>query len=165
VMSTAETVFSIETKRFGLIEVSAERILEFKMPILGFETFLRYVLIEHEPESPFQWLQSVENPELAFVLTQPALFGIPYAITLTEEVAETLKIQQAEDVVVFTLVTVPEENPTQMTANLLGPVVINIHHNLAGQVPLQDPALSTRTPLMPPSNELPGEFISKSQEA
>ena len=143
----------IQTERFGEVDVPDERILSFVEPILGFEESKQYFLLEHAPDSPFHWLQSVQEPELAFVVTNPALFNIPYEITLNDNVLDLLKITTAEEALVFNIVNVPADNPTKMTANLLAPIVINQENGRAMQVVLKDSDFAIKTPLLPQSNQ------------
>ncbi len=143
------TIRQIETSRFGTVEVEEAKILCFVAPILGFEHLKNYVLLERKENFPFTWLQSPEDPELAFVLTNPKFFAIPYEFALPDEAVEQLGIEKAEDVQVFTIVNIPNDDPTKMTANLLAPVVINQLNFQAMQVILQDASLSTRTRLLP----------------
>lgn len=141
----------ITTSRFGTVTVEEKTILEFVSPILGFEHLKRYVLLDHAENSPFKWLQAVEDANLAFVVTNPKFFGIPYEFALPEDAVEKLAIETAEDVIVFTIVNIPDDNPAMMTANLLAPLVLNQNNLQAMQVILQDPQLSTRTRLLPDS--------------
>jgi flagellar assembly factor FliW len=147
------SVIQIETSRFGTVEVDEKNIIEFVAPILGFEQLRQYVLLDHAENSPFKWLQAVGNAELAFVVTNPKFFGIPYEFTLPEDAVEKLAVAQVDDVIVLTIVNIPNDNPVLMTANLLAPLVVNQNNLNAMQVILQDPQLSTRTRLLPEPEE------------
>jgi flagellar assembly factor FliW len=140
---------NIETSRFGAVTINTDRILTFTGPILGFEQITRYVLLDHAPQSPFKWLQAMDDVDLAFVVTDPTFFGLTYEFAIPDAVADQLGITQVEEAMVFTIVNIPDDNPTQMTANLLAPIVMNQTNLNAMQVILQDPALSTRTRLIP----------------
>jgi flagellar assembly factor FliW len=129
---------TFETLRFGQVTVPLERVLEFASPILGFEGLKQFALLDHDEESPFKWLQSVEDPDLAFVITNPTIFGIAYEFVVPEDAVSLLEIEKAEDTLVFTLVTIPDNDPVKMTANLLGPLVVNQHTRKAMQVILND---------------------------
>jgi len=143
-----ETV-RIETSRFGPLEIPKTHVITFIGPILGFDQLTDFVLLDHAENSPFKWLQSTQDPDLAFVVTNPKLFAIAYEFVLPDDAVEKLGVQKAEDVMVFTIVNVPSDNPGRMTANLLAPVVVNQNTLRAMQVVLQDPNLSTRTRLLP----------------
>ncbi len=144
---------TIDTSRFGPVEVSEASIISFVSPILGFEKQRRYVLLDHSENSPFKWLQAAETPELAFVVTNPKFFNIPYEFVMPDEVVEKLGVTEAEDVVVFTIVNIPNDNPTLMTANLLAPIVVNQSNMQAMQMVLNDKHFSTRTRLLPDDSQ------------
>jgi len=145
------TKLRLETSRFGTVEVEEGLVLSFVSPILGFEAQKRFVVLDHSENSPFKWLQSVEDSSLAFVITNPKFFAIPYEFMLPDEASEKLEAKQAEDLLVFTIVNIPSEQPALMTANLLAPVVVNQNNLYAMQVVLQNSEFSTRTRLLPDS--------------
>lgn len=140
---------TIKAARFGEITVEESSIIHFLSPIFGFEGLLDFVLLDHAQDSPFKWLQSTQDVELAFVVTNPKYFGVNYEFALSEEVAEQLEIKTAEDALVFTIVNIPQDNPGRMTANLLGPLIIHQHLRKAMQIVLNDTEYSTKTRLIP----------------
>lgn len=148
------TDLMIETTRFGGVTLPEERLLHFLSPILGFEGSLRYVLLDHGEGSPFKWMQSVDEAELAFVVTHPQWFGLDYVLELPDEAVARLELDSPEDVLVVTIVNIPAENPARMTTNLLGPIVINQRTRQAMQVVLHDSRYGTKTRLIP--DESPG---------
>jgi len=148
-------VIVIQTTRFGQVEVDDDFVIHFSQPILGFEDQKEFVILNHAEDSPFKWLQSVTIPELAFVITNPKLFGIDYEFSVPDDVCQKLNITNPDDVLVVTIVNIPNEDPTKMTANLLGPVIINEVSKQAMQVVLNDSPFSTKTRLIP--EEAPGQ--------
>jgi flagellar assembly factor FliW len=141
---------TIKTARFGDIQVDDSRIITFIAPILGFEGLLKFILLDHGEDSPFKWLQSTDNGDLAFVVTNPKLFGIDYEFILPQEVEDQLEVKAAEDLIVLTIVNVPQEDPAKMTANLLGPLVVHQETRKAMQVVLNDTVTySTKIRLIP----------------
>lgn len=143
------TKINIQTARFGDISVDADRVIEFVEPVLGFADSRRYVVLDHAEDSPFKWLQSVDEAELAFVVTNPKFFGIPYEFALSDETASHLALSDGNDALVMTIVNIPQGDPGKMTANLLGPIVINQSNCRAMQVVLNDSEYSTKTRLIP----------------
>lgn len=134
----------IETTRFGTIEVKEDRIFNFLQPILGFEHLTKYVLVDHAPDSPFKWLQSAEDPQTAFIVTNPINFGIEYEFTISEEDTDRLGLESAEDALVLTIVYIPQGAPQLMTTNLSGPIIINIKNRKGMQLVLSDSRYSTK---------------------
>ena len=66
----------IKSRPFGEIEIRDEDILDLPDGLIGFEEYTRYVLLSIPEEAPFSWLQSVEDPGLAFVVINPLeVFG------------------------------------------------------------------------------------------
>lgn len=123
------------------------RKLHFKQKgILGFEKHLEYVLTAYDPETPFYWLRSLDDPELAFLVLEPHYLLEDYSFDLSDEEANLLEISSAKQAFVLVLLTVPE-NPLEMTANLLGPLVFHKETHLGRQVVLEKESYSLRFPV------------------
>ena len=73
------------TTRFGELDVPPDRIITFPSGLIGFGALRGFALVENPGGGPFKWLQSVERPELAFVITDPKLFFPDYAVEVKEE--------------------------------------------------------------------------------
>lgn len=139
----------IETLRFGTLELLEEDIIVFKHGILGFPEQKRYVLIPHRPGSPFFWLQSIDMPELAFVAIPPSVCLADYEFDIPDNVQEELELTAPEQAETLLIVTIPKDNPKGITANLLGPVVINTQKRLGMQVVLDPNIYPVQYPLNP----------------
>ena len=139
----------INTTRFGTIEIEEEKIINMSRGILGFPEDKRYVLIPHREGSPFHWLQSVDTPGLAFVVASPGRFFQDYVFDISDEVEKDLEIESPEEVDCLVIITIPRENPKKPTANLLGPIVINVKKRLARQVVLDPNVYPVECPLIP----------------
>lgn len=114
----------VESTRFGTIEVSAEDVIRFEQGLLGFEGYHEYVLIQQDPSSPFSFLQSLDDPDLTFVVVDPLWLRPDYRVRVREEDLARLDLQPEDDVTVLAIVTVPKD-PKAMTANLMAPLLIN----------------------------------------
>lgn len=123
----------IETKPFGKMVIDERQILNFPDGILGFENYTQFALIEENQESPFKWLQSLTELDLAFIVIQPDLFAPDYKPVLGQEDLDGIGLVSLDEAVVMTIVTIPNDNPQKMTANLQGPVVINPKNGKAKQ--------------------------------
>ena len=141
-------MLKIQTTRFGEIEVEDQSIILVQGGIIGFARYERYMIIEHKSESPFFWLQAMDSPDLAFVIVDPCLFMPDYNLTLSEPILADLKAQESQEVAVHVLVTIPHGRPQEMTANLLGPLVINTQAKLARQIIVDDERYSHRHPII-----------------
>ncbi len=130
---------NIETSRFGTVEIDEDKVLHFVRGILGFPKDLRYALLPHREDSPFFWLQSLDSPDLAFVVINPALIISDYSFELPEDAEKELKLDggdRAEALVIVTFRNLGNGSGSTISANLLGPVVVNIDKRLAMQVVL-----------------------------
>jgi flagellar assembly factor FliW len=140
----------VPTSRFGEIEVAADKVIAMASPFLGFPESTRFVLRPHGEKSPFMWLQSLDNPELAFVVIQPEVIKPDYQPTLPEAVGHELELKDGDQPEILLILTIPPGRPMEMTANLLGPVVINTNGRLARQAVLDHTRYETRWPVFGP---------------
>jgi flagellar assembly factor FliW len=132
----AEKNITVQTSRFGEITVDSERIISMLSPFLGFPESTRFILKSHSPKSPFMWLQSLDNPQLAFVVLPASLTGLDFRPEIPRQILKELLIISDNDKDILLILTIPKNNPQEMTANLLGPVVLNSSKRLAVQVPV-----------------------------
>ncbi len=115
---------TIATKPFGQIEVDERQIIDFPEGIYGFEDIKQFVILDASEKSPFKWLQAYDEPDLAFVIIRPIDFMVQYELNVMPEDLEDIGAKSPDEVIVFAIVTIPED-PSRMTANLQGPVLIN----------------------------------------
>lgn len=142
----------IDTTRFGPIEVDDTRIITMVGGLLGFPQATRFALIQTGDENLFFWLQSVQDPDLAFVVCDPAIFLKDYTIDqvpVREETRESLGIDAEVDLAEVTQVfAICNRVGDWLTGNLLGPLVVNLANCQARQVVLTEKKWSTRQPLL-----------------
>jgi len=138
ITAPAEKDIRIQTSRFGEITVDLDKLITMTTPFLGFPESKRFVLRPHGPKSPFMWLQSLDNPDLAFVVIQPAVLIPQYKPEMSAHLKKELQLANGNEPDLLLILTIPKNNPQAMTANLLGPVAINPEKRLAKQV-LLDP--------------------------
>jgi len=142
----------IETTRFGRLNVDDARIINFPRGLLGFPDYTHYALIQTGEENYFFWLQCVEAPNLAFVVTDPSIFFKDYEVPIRDETIQELSLQDLGSSQVFVICNKVDE---WLTGNLLGPIVVNAENRLAQQVVLTDKKWTTRQPLIQLQSELP----------
>ena len=64
----------VQTKWFGEIEVSDDKIITFDKGIIGFEDWKKYTLVydaEKEENISIIWLQAIDEPTLALPVMKP----------------------------------------------------------------------------------------------
>ena len=124
------------TVRFGEIEIEESRIFDFVLPIIGFDSLQKYVILDPDQESLFKWLQSIDDPSLAFPIISVAALNFDYSIDIPDNVVEDLEIKAAESILVMNITSIPHENPKGTTINLLAPLILNLDNQQAGQIVL-----------------------------
>lgn len=136
----------VNTSRFGQVQIDETLILNFPEGLLGFNDLRQFVLLDDPTDDIFAWLQSCESAQVAFPVLEPELFTEAYKVNLTRGDYEALKSTADSKLRYFSIVTIPDD-PTQMTANLKAPVVINLATRTARQCVLQDNNLAIREPI------------------
>lgn len=114
--------------------------------MLGFEEVLDYELSAYDPNTPFYWLRAQSDPDVAFIVMEPIWLLDDYSFDLGDEDTALLEVTAAEDIFVLVVCTVPE-NPLEMTANLLGPLVFHRQSNRGRQVILDHNSYPVRFPV------------------
>jgi flagellar assembly factor FliW len=143
----AEGAIALNTTRFGDLEVRQDQILEFPKGILGFEAHRHYALIEDVEFAPFVHLQSLEDPALAFTIVNPKIFFPHYKVQVDRQEIMDMAVRNLDSVQTWVIVTVPEDAKS-MSANLQGPILINLENNCGKQVVLVRSPYTTRHYLM-----------------
>ena len=124
----------LETAHFGNIEINEEDLIYFPEGIPGFENSKKYALIGNDSgEAVFFWLQSVDTPELCFVVTDPFMVYDGYGVDVEDEDVELLKITDANKVLSLTIVIIPEDI-NEIRVNLKAPILINMDKKLGKQI-------------------------------
>jgi flagellar assembly factor FliW len=134
------------------MEVSAAAIAEtalktvkFPAGLVGLEEYRHFVLKEL-PEYPCFWmLKSMEEELFGLVLTNPFLFVPDYEFELPA--AFLSQMGEKRQMEIFVTVTLAQK-PQDITANLMGPIVIDRQQGIGFQVVLPDRNYSARYPLM-----------------
>ena len=117
---------TIMTSNFGELQILDEKIITFENGIPGFKDNTQYIIInDEEADSPFCWLQSIENPDLAFALVNPFLIHDNYNPTFPQSEVEKLGEGTEEDYSVLSIMIIPEDIE-KMRTNLMAPIVINL---------------------------------------
>jgi len=134
----------IET-RFGEVEYDPDNLLIFPAGLIGFPTLHSFIVMPNKKDGPLFWIQSVDDPDIAFVLTDPTNFFLDYVVTADNAELNTLQISQEEEYFVLAVVTVPPDQ--NITLNLTAPILFAPKTNRAIQVILENTEYQSRTPL------------------
>ena len=128
-------IVKINTNYFGELEVDENEILEFEKGMLGFEELKKFVIIK-DSEIFIEWLQSVEDTT-SFAIMDPFVADNNYSFELPEKIMKQLDIIDKEDVMIRTVVIIPEDI-TKIRTNLQAPIIINTKQKKATQIILDD---------------------------
>ena len=138
----------VKTSRFGIIDVSDEEVIHFDEGLLGFGDYHKYVILNaSEKNSPFRWLQSMNDGNLAFVIIEPLNFMFEYDVEISDSDQEFVGLTRSEDAVIYAIVSIPA-NPQDMTANLQGPLLINAVNRKGRQIISTNPRHSIKTKIL-----------------
>lgn len=137
---------NIKTGRFGQLAVLEEDKITIPQGILGFPDLRNYCLVDPGDDTLILWLQSLDDPQIAFPVLEPKIFKPDYAARLSSNELRELKLDTINHSAVFSILTIPE-NITQMTANLKAPVVLNLKQQVGKQVVLQENEYAIKHPM------------------
>lgn len=141
-----ETI-TVRTSRFGELEINVDEIITLPEGLLGFPEYQRYVLLDHDRDSPFKWFQSLDEGAITFVMIDPKLVDPTYHAEITQDKAAMIDLTDPDDAVVSVIITMPS-NPQNMTANFKAPIVFNLKNRKGKQIILNNPAYTTRHNVM-----------------
>jgi flagellar assembly factor FliW len=138
---------TVESTRFGTLEIEAEAVLSFPRGLIGLGGS-RYALLSTDADSPFSWLHSIEDPDLALPVTRPGQFFPGYEVELSDAEAAALGLSDAAPTDVWVTVRATER-VEDFTVNLKAPIVVTPRANGAEafQVSNEAPGCDVRVPL------------------
>lgn len=116
---------SLTTKKFGAIKVHQDQIISIIPGPVGFCKCNTFALLDDLLAPPFQVLQCLGEPGLSFIVVEPPHIFPNYQIQALKKVMQELGAESPEDLQVLIILTIPPDRPREMTANLLGPLLIN----------------------------------------
>jgi flagellar assembly factor FliW len=134
--------------------------------VLGFPEWTRYVMLDHDTDAPFKWLHCVEEASLAFVVIDPALFNSHYQVTISPEARLEVGGNETDELSFAVILTIPSDDPSAMTANLRGPLLMNPRTRLCKQLVLSEdyptryPVFTAQSPAERSQILMPAEAIS-----
>lgn len=121
--------------------------VRFNKGIPGFEDLKNFIFKDLQDNDKFKVMESIEQREISFVTVSPFEIYEEYEINLNDETINELQIENPEDVLVLSIITLGKTLETS-TMNLKAPLVINIKNNLGKQYILQNENYDTKHPLI-----------------
>jgi flagellar assembly factor FliW len=125
---------TLKGTRFGVIEYLTEDVVKFDQGLIGFESLNGFLILSHGEGSPFRWLQSIDEPALAFLTADPNQFLPEFAIDLSDALASELELTSETATLILATVSIPPGKPDDLTLNLAGPIILNLDSRSGKQI-------------------------------
>lgn len=140
----------IETTKFGTIQIEEEKIITMPAGMLGFQARKRFIILERKETQPFYWYQCVNDPALSFVIINPYLFKPDYSVDLKPTLKEmSWEADGEENLKLYVVVNTStfDGATDKITANLIGPLLINTQRCEAVQMAIHSNLYSHKYPI------------------
>lgn len=139
----------INTKIFGEIEISDDKVITFRDGIIGFPDLKRFALLHDEEKGTnagIRFLQSVDEPGFAMPVMNPLDVKPDYDPEVDDELLAAAGRVTPENLLVLVTVSIPGDL-TKMSVNLQGPFILNIEERKGCQLILESSSYPVRFPI------------------
>jgi flagellar assembly factor FliW len=140
------TTMKIKPSLFEEVEFDEEDIILIEQGLIGMPELKKFIMMDFPNEVALHWLQSLDDPDIGFLVSEPKLFDKDYTITVDRETGDYLRIEKDDDLVTMIIVTVKQKG-AKITGNLLGPILVNASKRIGCQLTLDSRRFSTEVPL------------------
>ncbi|MBU1169642.1 MAG: flagellar assembly protein FliW [Proteobacteria bacterium] len=135
----------LKTRQFGVVPIDETKIITMPKGLPGFPELKKFIILDHEDIRPFHSLQSVDDSKLAFIIMDPFLFKADYTVDIEPYIKEMEWGKDASDsLFLYVIINATNPDPRHLTANLLGPLLINIKKNQGVQMMVSDKNYSSK---------------------
>ena len=142
------------TRQFGAVTIDETKIISMPKGIPGFPDLKKYIILDHEDIHPFHSFQCVDDNTLSFIIMDPYLFVSDYSVNIDPYVKEMAwEGDTDEDFYLYVIINAADPDPRNMTANLMGPLLINIKRNMGVQMMVNDRKYSNKHEIFKQINE------------
>lgn len=153
----------IKSQRFGVVHIDDDAVLNFPDGIIGFPREQAFALIPHNGSTYLAWLQSLNQPDLAFPVVSAHYFVEGYPDVPVSAAAHAVGLKgNEEDFAILLVLCAPIGQPA--TVNLLAPVLVNSETRTGTQVILEGSRFSTREIFVAPQAETARDEQPQSDE-
>lgn len=140
----------IETRQFGSMEIEEDQVYSMPGGMPGFRNMKRFAMIEREEIWPFSCFQSLDDSGLSFYIMKPSMFMPDYRLDMKQAVREAgWEGDSPEDVELYVIVNTSAGVPEKITANLVGPLVMNARRREVDQLVLHNSPYSHQHLIFP----------------
>jgi len=125
-----------------------DQVIHFPAGLPGFENAHKFIIMSVPEHQPFHWMECVDGNSIRFAIINPLAFRPDYQPKLKKEDFAGLNIVDPKDLLLYVIVTL--RNPlVESTANLMGPIFINIRERVGKQIIIENDAYSLRERIIP----------------
>ncbi|GAB6094296.1 flagellar assembly protein FliW [Desulfatiferula olefinivorans] len=133
------------TRQFGKVQIDEAKIITMPGGIPGFSNAKRFIILDHDDIRPFHSFQCVDLEELSFIIMDPFLFKGDYAVDIDPYLKEMAwEDDSVDDLYLYVIINAADPDPRKMTANLMGPLLINVKKNQGVQMMVNDRQYSSK---------------------
>jgi flagellar assembly factor FliW len=126
---------------------SRETIIQFEEGLIGFSDCKSFVLMEKDDIAPFRRLQSIDRPEVGFLVIDPSLIVADYSALIPRREWESLSVNKPSDGIALAICIIGPSS-VESTGNFQAPLIINYRTMTGKQVILTESRLTSRHPLL-----------------
>lgn len=135
------------TIRPGLPPFTEDQVITFPQGLPGFDGVHRFIILSVPEHEPFHWMEAVEGTRLRFALVNPLTFRPDYEPKIKKADLDTLRILDPKELLLYVIVTL-KQPLAESTANLMGPLFINIRERIGRQIIIENDAYGLRERLL-----------------
>lgn len=117
--------------------------ITFDNGLVGCPDWKRFRYRVDPDQIPIAVLENLDDPAISLSVIDPFLVKSDYTIDMSEADRLLVELDESADAAVIAILVV-KHDPTLVTANLVGPIVINCRTNKACQLVLDNPEYSVR---------------------
>lgn len=122
--------------RFGEIDYDESQFITFPRGLLGFESLRKFIVIPAKNNGPLFWIQSLDDAQIAFVVTDPTNFFPNYGLSPESSEREILELEDGQEIFILSIATIGEDK--EITLNLMAPILFSPGKNRAIQVIIEN---------------------------
>ena len=134
--------------KYKVFTIPEETILQFPAGLIGFPALKTFRLFEPADGYPLKFLQAVGHEDISFTCIDVVAIKPDYEVPMSDADAQSLAIEEPADALILALLSIPED-PSRMTANLAGPLVVNVKTLQARQIVLNIDQFPLAFPVFP----------------
>lgn len=133
----------------GGVPWTEDQVIRFPAGLPGFENARRFIIMSIPEHQPFHWMECVdEGNAIRFAIINPLSFRPDYQPKIKKEELASLRIGDPKELLLYVIVTL-RAPLVESTANLMGPLFINIREKAGKQIIIENDAYSLRERIIP----------------